>query len=376
MRLAIVFLLIAPMLTAASMAVPPVAPGPPPAYLCPPRVQVRHPELCPPTGPGAALEQLAETGLYPAMPLPTTPLDPRMYNIPTNYLRAVNKQVRLFPSEDAAASDHGETDEIQKGFVYLYYTDSSSRGDSTIYATADGFVRSGDASDFTPPDYHGQAFSHTPERPFGWVVSGTFTATEPGGEAYTDHWLSKFDVVQIYDVQHAGDWEWYQVGRGEWIEQRLVARVVPDTTPPPGVDADKWVTVNLYEQTVAAYEGGQLVYATMVSTGRNGFWTRPGLFQVWAKLEQDLMTGGIPGEPGFYYLQHVPWVMYFDKARALHGTYWHAKFGTTTSRGCVNLPMTDAQWLYDFVDEGTYVYVFDPSGQTPTDDAAYGEGGA
>jgi len=376
MRLVGAFLLIAPILTAASAAVPPVAPGPPPDYLCPPRVQVRHPELCPPTGPGAALERLAETGLYPVMPLPTTPLDPKMYSVPTNYLRAGNKPVRLFPSADAAASGHGETGEIDKGFVYLYYTDSFSSGDGEIYTTGDGYVRSGEASDFTPADYHGQAFSHTPQRPFGWVVSGTFAATQPGGESYTDHWLSKFDVVQIYDVQRAGDWEWYQVGRGEWIEQRNVARVVPDTTPPPGVDADKWVTVNLYEQTVAAYEGGQLVYATMVSTGRNGFWTKPGLFKVWVKLEQDLMTGGIPGEPGFYYLQHVPWVMYFDEARALHGTYWHAKFGTTTSRGCVNLPMTDAQWLYDFVDVGTYVYVFDPSGQTPTDEASYGAGGA
>jgi hypothetical protein len=330
--------------------------------------------LCQAVGPGAAVVELAERGLFPTMPLPTAPLDPSLYYVPLTYLRAGKDPVRLYGSVEDAFRKTGEVDRIPEGFVYLYYTDSVE-GDGTVYATSRGYVRSGDASDFKPPTYHGQAFSRTPERPFGWVISGTFSSVEPEG-ALNEHWLTKFDVVQIYDTVRVGEWDWYQIGRNEWIEQRNVARVVPDPTPPEGVDANKWISVNLYEQTVAAYEDGRLVFATMVSTGRNGFWTRPGLFQVWAKLEGDLMTGGIPGEDGFYYLENVPWVMYFDKARALHGTYWHAKFGTTTSRGCVNLPMADAHWLFDFADEGTYVYVYDPSGTTPTDPAAYGEGGA
>lgn len=351
-------------------------PAPSSDYLCPPRLQVRHPELCPETGPGAALMELAEAGLYPTMPLPTVPLDDHFYFVPTEYLRAGKRPVRLFPSPEAALSGSGETGAIPEGFVYLAYSGRVDSDDRAAYATAGGYVSSADAAEFDPPLYHGEAFSRTPTRPFGWVISGTFTAREPGTENFTDHWLGKFDTVQIYDTRRVGEWDWYQVGRDEWIEQRNVARVVPDPTRPPGVEGDKWITVNLYEQTVSAYQDGRLVYATMVSTGRDGFWTKPGTFQVWARLERDLMTGGIPGEAGFYHLENVPWVLYFDKARALHGTYWHAKFGTTTSRGCVNLPMTDAQWFYEFAEEGTYVYVFDPSGQTPTDDASYGAGGA
>jgi len=371
MRTEIAFLLMLPLVGHGGTA----SGGAPADHLCPPRLQLRHPELCQDVGPGGAVVDLAERGLYPTMPLPTIPLDPSLYNIPMTYVRAVNKTVRLYDSADDALRDEGEIDKIPKGFVYLYYVDSEEKGGKTVYATSRGYVRSGDASDFKPPTFHGQAFSRTPERPFGWVISGSFSSAAPEG-ALTDHWLSKFDVVQVYDVRHIGEWDWYQIGRNEWIEQRNVARVDPDPTPPAGVDGDKWITVNLYEQTVSAYDHGQLVYATMVSTGRNGFWTRPGLFQVWAKLERDLMTGGVPGEAGYYYLESVPWVLYFDKSRALHGTYWHAKFGTTTSRGCVNLPMTDAQWFYDFADVGTYVWVTDPSGKTPTDPAAYGEGGA
>ena len=39
----------------------------------------------------------------------------------------------------------------------------------------------------------------------------------------------------------------------------------------------------------------------------------------------------------FYYLEDVPWTMYFDEARALHGAYWHNGFGYPHSHGCVNL---------------------------------------
>lgn len=345
-------------------------------FLCPPRLQVRHPEMCQDVGPGSALVDLAQAGLFPEMPPPIAPIDDSYFYVPDQYVRGRSRTVRLYPSANAAAKESGDADEISEGFVFLSYSDRIDSGDRAVYQTPSGFVSSADVSDYEVPRFHGEAFSRTPERPFGWVISGTFSVTEPGTEAFTEHWLPKFSLVQIYGTEHVGEWDWYRIGREEWIEQRNVARVVPDSTPPPGVEADRWITVNLYEQTITAYADGQLVYATMVSTGRNGAWTRPGLFQVWAKLQSDLMTGGIAGEAGFYYLQNVPWVLYFDKARALHGTYWHAKFGTTTSRGCVNLPMTDAHWFFDFAEEGTYVYVYDPSGQTPTDPSAYGEGGA
>jgi len=197
--------------------------------------------------------------------------------------------------------------------------------------------------------------------------------TDPRGQCFTRH-----TVVQIYDQEQVGDWVWYMIGQDRWIEQRNLGVVRPDPTPPDGVDSERWVSVNLYEQTLAAYEGGRLKFATVVSSGRNGFWTQPGLFQVWAKLDRDDMTGGLVTAEGgnYYFLEDVPWVLYFDQARALHGTYWHSRFGTPTSRGCVNLAPEDANWIFNFAEEGTWVYVWDPSGNTPTDPAIYGPGGA
>jgi lipoprotein-anchoring transpeptidase ErfK/SrfK len=144
--------------------------------------------------------------------------------------------------------------------------------------------------------------------------------------------------------------------------------------PPEGVDNGRWIEVNLAEQTVSVYDNYNLVFATVVATGVEPLYTRPGLFQIYEKHEATVMTTSDPND--FYYLDDVPWTMYFDKARALHGAYWRAKLGIAQSHGCVNLSVGDARWLFEWAHEGDWVYAWDPTGQTPTDPSFYGDGGA
>ena len=350
--------------------------GPFPAGdLCTPRMTLRHPERCPQAGPGAALARWAEMGLYPQTPLPTEDIDPSLRYLPFSYLKADKNGISIFPSlEDAR--DGSASRSLQPGFLYLSYVEQVQADDGVYYRlNASEVVRGNKVSRVKPPSFSGFQFSRTPERPFGWVLGGSYTRLAPGEEAwFSNHWLSRLDVVQIYDVQQVDGDDWYLIGPGEWIEQKLVGLVWPDPTKPEGVEEERWISINLFEQTIAVYENGQLVYATLASTGRSGAWTKPGTFQVWAKLERDTMTGG--DEDSFYYLEDVPWVMYFDQARAIHGTYWHTKFGYPASRGCVNVAPTDARWLFEFAKEGAWVHVWDPSGETPTDPAKYDAGGA
>jgi lipoprotein-anchoring transpeptidase ErfK/SrfK len=49
---------------------------------------------------------------------------------------------------------------------------------------------------------------------------------------------------------------------------------------------------------------------------------------------------------GPYSIQDVPWIQYFEGSYALHGAFWHSKFGHERSHGCVNLHPTDARWLF------------------------------
>ena len=91
----------------------------------------------------------------------------------------------------------------------------------------------------------------------------------------------------------------------------------------------------------------QLVFATLVSTGVAPFWTRPGVFQIRIKKPAEKMTKAYtPGDPDFYYIEDVPWTMYFDEDRALHGAYWHNFFGYERSHGCVNLSISAARWVF------------------------------
>ena len=50
-------------------------------------------------------------------------------------------------------------------------------------------------------------------------------------------------------------------------------------------------------------------------------------------------------------MQSVPWVLYVDKARAMHGAYRPNGYdGYARSHGCANLSPTDAHWLYDWAE--------------------------
>jgi lipoprotein-anchoring transpeptidase ErfK/SrfK len=175
--------------------------------------------------------------------------------------------------------------------------------------------------------------------------------------------------MNVYTTQVIDNEEWYMIGPDQWVEGRKVARVIPNTTPQQGITTNRWIDVDLAEQTLAVYENNQLVFATVIATGLEPFWTRPGLFQIFQKKETETMRNNDPSD--FYYLDNVPWTMYFDGARALHGAYWRTRFGYPQSHGCVNLSVGDAHWLFNWAIEGDWVYVHDSTGKTPTDPALY-----
>jgi lipoprotein-anchoring transpeptidase ErfK/SrfK len=234
------------------------------------------------------------------------------------------------------------------------------------------------------PLFQGQRFSKTPENQFGWVLTYLAAAPveskrTPGNEQddRTGHFYNNYEIVQVFDVQQVNEVDWYLVGPDEWLPHSVVARVLPNTTPPQGVTGDRWIEVNLYEQTLSVYEGRQLVFATLIASGLDPFWTRPGLFQIFQKVDSTPMRGSFEiDRSDAYYLEDVPWTMYFDEARALHGAYWRANLGFPQSHGCVNLSVGDSAWLYDWANNGDWVYVWDPSGRTPVDPSQYTAGGA
>jgi hypothetical protein len=211
------------------------------------------------------------------------------------------------------------------------------------------FVHEDDIRVVPASDFHGVAITRQPERPFGWVVQDVTPSRAPDGEPSASFKkLPRYTFVEVYNaVIGEEDWLWYDIGGGRWVRQTYFSIV--DVNPRPGEvgPEDFWTEVDLYEQTFAAYEGDQMVYATLISSGLNRWPTREGLFQVWDRWEEYKMSGA-EGKIDYYHIEDVPYIMYFDSLTgiALHGTYWHDRFSFKHSHGCVNMPILDAEWTY------------------------------
>lgn len=109
--------------------------------------------------------------------------------------------------------------------------------------------------------------------------------------------------------------------------------------------ARRWVHIDLEQQVLTAYEDDNLVYGTLVSTGRRRGSTHRGTFQVRRKINYTQMRGR------GYSVEGVPWVQYLTEANehvALHVSFWRDDFGYVRSHGCINLSPFDGKWLFDF----------------------------
>ncbi len=140
----------------------------------------------------------------------------------------------------------------------------------------------------------------------------------------------------------------YLVARDGYVVRRSSLRVAEAIARPEGIPEDsRWLHIRLSEQTLVAYEGDRAVFATTVSTGREGFETPTGLFRVQSKHVSTTMDDLNAGEDS-YLIEDVPWTMYFEGNYALHAAFWHEGFGRVRSHGCVNLAPTDARWVFQW----------------------------
>lgn len=123
----------------------------------------------------------------------------------------------------------------------------------------------------------------------------------------------------------------------------------------------KRLLIDRSEQMLYAYDGDTLVFKESISTGIKATPTPRGYFTVYKKTPSRYMQGPIPGVSAKEYdLLGVPWNLYFTAEGAVvHGAFWHNKFGTPYSNGCVNLPPTRAQAIYAWAELGMPIVVRD-----------------
>lgn len=154
------------------------------------------------------------------------------------------------------------------------------------------------------------------------------------------------------NVRRVGSTRWVEARDGRWLLSDDLGIVAKPSTLPAWVKKNtKWIDISLMNQTLTLWEGDLPVYATLVSSGRDGLGepgktlsTPQGIFRVFQKHITTTMDSDVADHE--FELRDVPWVMYFKGGYALHAAYWHDDFGRPRSHGCVNLAPIDARYVF------------------------------
>jgi lipoprotein-anchoring transpeptidase ErfK/SrfK len=156
------------------------------------------------------------------------------------------------------------------------------------------------------------------------------------------------DIMALNDISNP-DVIW--VGQELIIPAEGVYTPTAADAPPAPTNVGKSILVSTSAQRIYAYENGQLVRSHLTSTGLPATPTVLGDYKIYVKYLADDMSG-----PD-YFLPQVPYTMYFYQGYGIHGTYWHNSFGRPMSHGCVNLPVSEAEWFFNWAEVGTPVRV-------------------
>ena len=298
-----------------------------------------------------------------AEPQPSTFLDPQEFKESflqrTTYARVADL-TNVYPSPSLGTAP---VRNLGDGYLWVTVMGRLESEGSVWYQINPGeYVHGDDLSLGEISEFVGVEISVQPTRPFGWMVAdGVRPSTSPGVEPdQTFNRMSRYTFVQIFDsVMDDEGWLWYDIGGGRWMKQTYMSLVSITPRPADVGPNDLWVQVDLYEQSLAAYEGDRMVFATLISSGLNRWPTNEGLFQVWSRHVATKMSGA-EGKVDYYFIEDVPHTMFFDYDIALHGAYWHDRFGYKHSHGCVNLPPRASEWVFNWSndsEEALWVHV-------------------
>jgi len=298
-----------------------------------------------------------EPGFIP--PLPRMESD-----LPFRYMRVTADELPVYRRPPRVGEDADAVKErtLKKGYVLIIdkYVNIYQR---EMYRTP--YYK------FVPRDgthvVNGPAFRGVPiqsmeqELPFGWVVDPIARVREAPSMEAESVAIGRHVRAKVLETKRGRGEVWYRLDlsgqpsggetelpREGWIASLQFAYLAAIPRP-RGVGAhERWVHVSLRNQTVAMYEGDRMIFATLGSSGDDEHPTPSGLY----RLESKRVTATMDNEnnlAGPYLIQDVPWVMYFKGSYALHGAFWHDRFGLRTSHGCVNLAPNDARRMFGWI---------------------------
>lgn len=242
---------------------------------------------------------------------------------------------------------------MSKGNILSVGDRTKDKGRRWLRTARGGYVEAGRVYGKKVFDFEGAVLEEGADFPFGFIDDDNAAAFELQEDGSLKR-KKKLEYRSFVDLEPEpktiGKRAYYQTTEGMWVRESDV-RMAQRREMPKDIDPwERWVDVSLSSQLLVAYEGEHPVFTTLVSTGKKGnkdesFRTPKGKWRIQSKHISSSMAGSTATD-GDYSIQDVPWTMFFEGNYALHGAFWHTRFGRTRSHGCVNLGPTDARWLF------------------------------
>ncbi|MCX7609659.1 MAG: L,D-transpeptidase, partial [Anaerolineales bacterium] len=256
----------------------------------------------------------------------------------------------VYATLDDALKRTGNFGYLRTAPAYVSVVGEAEREGRKFYAVYYGWMEVGEVQLISPSTFRGVLLTRPVDFRFGWVLTEMQSTNRLGEPVHT---YRRYDVVHEVSVAEPRP-GWFAVGPDEWLPEEALA--ITRAAVPEDAKACRFLYVDLAEQTLRVYHECRLVFATLVSTGREKGWTFPGRFAILQKFPY-IHLSPPAGSLSVYYLEGVPHFMSYSGDWGFHAAYWHDEFGTPVSHGCVNLSPADARWLYEWAQIGERVII-------------------
>jgi len=154
-----------------------------------------------------------------------------------------------------------------------------------------------------------------------------------------------------------------QTAQAKWLRDYQDPEDKTKTITVSGLDGsdlltDTYIEISIDDQKMWYFENGVEMLETDVVTGWKGYTDSPhGVFTYWHKESPATLMAGT---------KVVFWMAFYKQQYGIHDADWRSEFGGDIyledgSHGCINTPYDAVEWLFNNVEYGTYVVIYEVS---------------
>lgn len=285
-------------------------------------------------------------------------LDESYANLDYRYGVVENAYARRYVSVEDALAGNGNYDLLPIVPAYVAILGEENRSGRTFYQFNYGWMDADEVRLLNPSTFRGMLITRPVDFRFGWVISDTQSQNASGTPIRS---YSRYQVIYAFPAVNENPGH-IAVGADEWLPAEAAALTSAGLPADAGPDTCRFIHVDLSTEILRVFDQCQLVFATLVSTGRLPGWTFPGRFSIQNWFDYIQLTAP-SWSTSVYYQEAVPHFMTYFGDLGFHGAYWHDDFGSPVSHGCINLSPADARWLYEWTEKWMGAVVIISSGE-------------